>query len=155
MARFELQLPTEIMRDFDKIHKNADHIFGEMTRAGAEVVESNMRNGAPDVLKPYIKLTKTYKTPTDDGINTKSYISGYIPFSNKNRKSFSRSGGNGDTYSTSKGVPADFLAKVYEYGRSGLPFPKHPFVRKAFKKGEIEQAMLKAQKIASGGLLDE
>ena len=34
-------------------------------------------------------------------------------------------------------------------------FPKKPFVRKAFKKKEIEAAMLEAQSKASGGLLDE
>ena len=54
-----------------------------------------------------------------------------------------------------KGIPVDFLAMVYEYGRSGYPFPKKPFFRKAWNKGKIEQAMLEAQKRASGGLLDE
>ena len=155
MAKFEMQLPTSIMKDFEKIYKDSEKIFGEMTKAGAEVVAKNMQNNAPSDIKPFVKLTKTYKTPSDDGINTKVYVSGYIPFSNPNRSYFSRSGGSGKTYATAKGVPVDFLANLYEYGRSTSPFPKHPFFRKSFKKGEIEDAMLKKQKELSGGLLDE
>ena len=155
MAKFELQLPDTLMKDFQKIYDNADEIFGEMTQAGAEVVEKNMKANAPSKLGNYVKTTKVYKTPSDDGINTKVYISGYLPFSSPGRKYFSRSGSSGKSYRTTDGVPADFLAKIYEYGRSTAPFPKHPFVRKAFKKSDIEKAMLDAQKKASGGLLDE
>ncbi len=151
---FKVQLPTEIMRDIQKIYDNTDEILGEMTRAGAKVVEDNMRNNAPDTLKEYVKTTKTYRTPSDDGINTKVIVKGYIPFSNPNRKSFSRSG-KGGTYSTTKGVPAEFIANLYEHGRSTLPFPKRPFMRKSFRKKDIEEAMLAAQSEASGGLLDE
>ena len=152
MAKFELELPTDIINTIQKVYDNSDEIFGEMTRAGADVVAHNIRETAPDVIKPYVRKTKTYKTPSDDGINTKAYISGYIPFSG-NRTKFSRAGGNGKTYVTSKGVPADFLAMLYEYGRSTAPFPKHPFLRKAFKRKEIEEAMLKTQSKASGGIL--
>ena len=155
MARFNMELPTDVLKDFQRISKNSDEIFGEMTRAGAEVVAKNMQNSAPNVIKSHIKITNTYKTPTDDGINNKVYISGYIPFSDRNRKYFSRSGGSGKTYKTTEGVPADFLAQLYEYGRSTSPFPKKPFMRKAFKKSEIEKAMLRVQKEKSGGLLDE
>lgn len=141
MARFELELPTDIMNDIKKIHDNADEIFGEMTKAGAEVVEKNIRANVPQPIANSkmmgcLRTTKTYKTPSDDGINTKVGFYGY--FQNE----------NGET------VPAPLVANVFEYGRSGLPFPKHPFMRKSFKKGEIEQAMLKAQKSASGGLLE-
>ena len=142
MAKFELQLPTEIMKDFKKIYDNADEIFGEMTKAGAEVVNSNIEANVPQSIKnskmmDCLKITKTYKTPSDDGINTKVGFYGYFE--------------NAD----GKIVPAPLVANVFEYGRSNLPFPKHPFMRKSFKMGEIEQAMLKAQKRASGGLLDE
>lgn len=156
MARFEIELPTDVIKDLEKVTKDADKIFGEMTKAGAEVVEKNMKASAPSELVPHIKTSVVYKTPSDGGINTKVYISGYLPFSNPNRKYFSRANGSGKTVRTTDGVPADFLAKMYEYGRSnGNPFPKKPFMRKAFKKNEIEQAMLKAQKEASGGILDE
>lgn len=141
MAKFELQLPTEIMKDIQKIYDNADEIFGEMTKAGAEVVNRNIEANVPQSIKNSkmmncLKLTKTYKTPSDDGINTKVGFYGY--FENEDGKV----------------VPAPLVANVFEYGRSNLPFPKHPFLRKSFKKGEIEDAMLKAQKRASGGLLE-
>ena len=142
MARFELQLPEEIMNDFKKINDNAEKIFGEMTKAGAEVVDKNIRASLPQGIRNSkmmrcLKITKTYKTPSDDGINTKVGFYGY--FENEDGKT----------------VPAPLVANVFEYGRSNSPFPKQPFLRKSFKKKEIEDAMLKAQKKASGGLLDE
>ena len=105
-------------------------------------MESNIRANVPKSIRNSkmmncLKITKTYKTPSDDGINTKVGFYGY--FQNEDGKT----------------VPAPLVANVFEYGRSNLPFPKQPFMRKSFKKGEIEQAMLKAQKKASGGLLDE
>ena len=78
-----------------------------------------------------------YKTPSDDGINTKVAFYGYFTDEDGRKKA------------------APLVANVFEYGRSGLPFPKHPFLRKSFRKSDIEQAMLKAQKEASGGILDE
>ena len=82
-----------------------------------------------------IKTTKTYRTPSDDGIATKVIISGY--FKNKNGVK----------------TPAPLVANVFEYGSS--KFTKKPFLRKSFQKSQIEKAMLKAQKELSGGLLDE
>ena len=142
MAKMTLELPTELMNDFKKIYDNADEIFGEMTRAGARVVENNIRANAPDAIRKSnmmscLKTSKTYKTPSDDGINTKVGFFGY--FQNEDGKT----------------MPAPLVANVFEYGRSNAPFPKQPFIRKSFKKGEIEQAMLQAQKNTSGGLLDE
>jgi hypothetical protein len=142
MAKFKMELPTDIMKDFQTIYENSDEIFGEMTRAGAEVVEKNIIANVPQSIRnsnmmKCLKVTKTYKTPSDDGINTKVGFYGYF----KNE--------NGET------VPAPLVANVFEHGRSNIPFPKHPFLRKSFKKSDIENAMLKAQKKASGGLLDE
>ena len=155
MAKMTVVLPDDVIKDFKKIESNTDKIFGDMTKAGAEVVANNVKASVPlNALSSHVKLTKTYKTPSDGGINTKVYFSGYLPFSG-NRTTFSRKGGNGKTYVTTKGVPADFLAQVYEYGRSDKPFPKKPFFRKSFRKDQIERAMLEAQKKASGGLLDE
>ena len=142
MAKFSIELPTDIVKQMQRIHDDSDKIFGEMTRAGAEVVESNIVANVPDSIRnskmmKCLKVTKTYKTPSDDGINTKVGFYGY--FENEDGKI----------------VPAPLVANVFEHGRSNLPFPKHPFLRKSFKKSEIEQAMLKAQKQASGGILDE
>ena len=141
MAKFQLELPAEIMRDFKRISDNTDQILGEMTQAGAEVVEKNIIANVPQSIRESqmmqcLKVTKVYKTPSDDGINTKVGFYGY--FENRDGKI----------------VPAPLVANVFEYGRSNLPFPKHPFLRKSFKKKEIEEAMLKAQKKASGGLLE-
>lgn len=156
MAKFNMELPEQIMKDFKRIYDDSDHIFGEMTKAGAEVAMHNVKSSVPvSKMAQYVKLSRTYKTPSDDGINTKVYLSGYMPFTG-NRTTFSRRGRSGGAvYTTSKGVPVDFVAMIFEYGRSGYPFPKKPFLRKAFRKGQIEKAMLAAQKRASGGLLDE
>ena len=142
MAKFNLELPTDILKDLQQIYNDSDKIFGEMTRAGAEVVEKNIISNVPQSIRnskmmECLKITKTYKTPSDDGINTKVGFFGY--FQNE----------NGET------VPAPLVANVFEYGRSNLPFPKHPFLRKSFNKSDIEQAMLKAQREASGGILNE
>ena len=45
------------------------------------------------------------------------------------------------------------IAIAREYGTS-MGEQKKPFFRKAFKQKEIEEAMWKAQREASGGLLD-
>ena len=142
MARFQIELPNDVLKDFQRVHDDSDKIFGEMTRAGAEVVEKNIIANVPQSIRnskmmQCLKITKTYKTPSDDGINTKVGFFGY--FENEQGKT----------------VPAPLVANVFEYGRSNAPFPKHPFLRKSFKKNEIEQAMLQAQKQASGGILDE
>ncbi len=154
MAKFSMELPTEVMKDFEKINANADEIFKEMTKAGAQVAAQAVKAAVPNRdLAGHVKVSVSYKTPSDGGVNTKVYFSGYIPFKG-NRKTFKRRGSKGGAvYTTTKGVPAGFLAQLYEYGRSTAPFPKRPFFRKSFNKQKIEAAMLDAQKKASGGIL--
>ena len=142
MAKFELELPEEIMDDMNNIYDNCDEIFGKMTKAGAEVAMQNVRANVPPSFRgsnimSCLRMTRTYKTPSDDGINTKVGFYGY--FTNKKGKV----------------VPAPLVANVFEYGISDSQFKKHPFLRKSFRKGEIEKAMLEAQKSASGGLLED
>ena len=141
MAKFSVILPDDVMRDIKKIHDNADEIFGKMTRAGAEVTMQNIEANIPASIRgskmmDCLRITKTYKTPSDDGINTKVGFYGY--FENENGKT----------------VPAPLVANVFEYGRSNSPFPKQPFMRKSFRKNQIEREMLRVQKEASGGLLE-
>lgn len=138
MAKFVFEMPKEILKDFQKIHDNSEQIFGEMTKAGAEAVLNNIKANVPAAFKDSdimncLHITKTYKTPSDGGINTKVGFYGY--FTNKN------------------GVvtPAPLVANVFEYG--SVKFQKQPFLRKSFSKSKIEKAMLAAQKKASGGLL--
>lgn len=140
MAKFEAELPKELMADFEKVFVNSEKIFGQMTKAGAKVVMSNIKAAVPSGIRSSdmmncLRITKTYKTPTDDGINTKVGFYGY--FINKN------------------GVrtPAPLVANVFEYGRSNAPFPKQPFLRRSFNEGQIKAAMLKEQEKASGGIL--
>ncbi len=142
MARFELELPEEIMKDFQRIYDNADDIFGAMTKAGAEVVMSNIKANVPAGIRDSnmmdcLKMTKVYKTPSDDGINTKVGFYGYFT--------------NEDGVRT----PAPLVANMFEYGTSKKAYPKKPFLRKSFSKGKIESAMREAQRKASGGLLDD
>lgn len=139
MAKMNMVLPDEVMKDFRKIYDNADKIFGEMTKAGAEVVQSNIKANVPSSFKDSkimncLKLTKTYKTPSDGGINTKVGFYGY--FENH----------------LGKRVPAPLVANVFEYGSSKVV--KQPYLRQSFRKNQIEQAMLQVQKKASGGLLE-
>lgn len=148
MAKMNIVLPDEVIEDFKKIYNNSEKIFGEMTKAGAKVVISNIRANAPEGIKkePQImnrlKLSKVYKTPSDDGINTK--VAFY--YQEKDGYFINRNG---------QKEPIDLVLKVFEFGRSNAPFPKQPFLRTSFRKNQIEQAMLLAQKKASGGLLDE
>ena len=143
MAGFKAILPDDIMNDFKKVGDHTEEIMEAMTRAGAEVAEKNLKASAPSELAPYVKTSKTYRTPSDGGINTKVYFSGYLPFKG-NRTTFVRRGRkNSKVYTTRKGIPADFLANIFEYGRSGSPFPKKPFMRKSFREQEINEAMKK------------
>ena len=140
MARFNLQLPKEIINDFNYIYDNADNIFGKMTQAGAEEVYKNVKTNIPkdfadSEIMDCLRITKVYKTPSDGGINTKVGFYGY--FTNKNGIK----------------TPAPLVANVFEYGLS--KFTKKPFFRRSFNKGQIQRAMLEAQEQYSKGLLKE
>lgn len=146
MAKFNLELPKEEIEQIQKIYDNTYDIFGKMTKAGAQEALKSVKANVPNSwrgsnIMNNIKLSKTYRTPSDGGINTQAMISGY--FTNKNGER----------------VPAPLVANVFEYGRSaqsrGGAFQKRPFFRKSFKKNNIEKAMLDEQKRASGGILDE
>lgn len=140
MARFKMELPTEILKDIEYINNNSDKIFGEMTQAGANVTINNVKSNIPKSfvdsnIMNCLKITRVYKTPSDQGINTKVGFFGY--FTNKNGVK----------------TPAPLVANVFEYGSS--KFTKQPFFRRSFKKAQIEKAMLEAQKKFSKGLLNE
>jgi len=157
MAKCTIVLPDAVIKDFKKIYDNTDRIFGAMTKAGAEVVEQNIRANAPAGIKNspimhHLKVSKTYKTPSDGGINNK------IAF-------FYQTGADGYFVNNKKQtVPIDLVLNAFEYGtrarytsKGGYrgQIVKQPFIRKSFNQRKIEKAMLKAQKEASGGLLDE
>lgn len=132
MARFEADLPTELIKIFEDLNINTEKMLGEMVKAGAEVARENVKAKMPSALREGLSedniiLTKVYKTPSDDGINCQAMIAGY--FINKEGKE----------------TPAPLVANLFEYGRSSAPYPKQPFFRSSFNKGQIESAMLKVQ----------
>ena len=140
MARFEIELPLEVIKEFETVYNNTEQIFGAMTKAGADVVLSNVKANVPQSFKgsnimKCLKITRTYRTPSDDGINNKVGFYGY--FVNHDGKT----------------EPAPLVVNVFEYGSS--KFAKRPFFRKAFRKEQIERAMMEAQIRASRGLLTD
>lgn len=142
MAKLVMDIDDSVLKDISYIDKQFDHIFGGMTKAGAEVVYKNVISALPESLRSsgfssHVKLSKVYKTPSDDGINTKVMITGY--FINKDGRK----------------TPAPLVANMFEYGSDKRNYPKQPFFRKSFKKSQIKKAMEEAQKNLSGGLLDE
>lgn len=139
MARFKVELPNDLIKEFEKLDKDTNKMLSEMTEAGAKVVQENIKASVPsswyssNIMK-CLKITKTYKTASDDGVNTKVAFYGYFINSNGVK------------------TPAPLVANVTEYGRSNSPYPKKPFLRKSFKKKQIEQAMQKVQnKYIKGG----
>lgn len=142
MAKLVIDIDDSVLKDISYIDKQFDHIFGGMTKAGAEVVYKNVIANLPEALRSsgfssHVKLSRVYKTPSDDGINTKVMITGY--FINKDGRK----------------TPAPLVANMFEYGSSKKNYPKQPFFRKSFKKSQIMKAMEEEQRKLSGGLLDE
>jgi hypothetical protein len=135
MAKFEANLPTDLIKTFEELNVNTQKMLEEMTQEGAKTVLANVKANVPasfhnsDIMK-CLKITRPYYTPSDGGRNTKVAFYGY--FMNHNGKK-------------SYKVPAPLVCNLFEYGRSNSPYPKHPFMRKSFKKGQIEAAMMKVQ----------
>ena len=132
MARFESVLPTDLIKQFETLEVNTEKMLGEMVETGAEVARQNIEAKMPSALRESlgsdnIIVSRVYKTPSDDGINCQAMIVGY--FTNRNGER----------------IPAPLVANVFEYGRSNSPFPKQPFFRRSFNKGQIEKAMLRVQ----------
>ena len=128
MAKFHTELANDLMKVFEELETNCEDIFGEMCNAGAEVVYDNVKSNMKKAFKSTrslekgLKITKVYKTPSDDGINVHVGFYGY----------------------TEEGVPIPLIAQAREYGTSKGE-AKKPFFRKSFKKKDIEEAMQKVQ----------
>ena len=130
MASFEKELPNELILKFELLEKNTEEMMTEMTKAGAEVVREFIKVGMRESFKTTksiekgLKVTKAYRTPSDDGINTKVGFYGY----------------------TNEGIPIPLIVLAREFGTSRGE-RKKPFVRKAFQnKKEIDSAMKQVQK---------
>lgn len=132
MARMEVELPTELMKTFEELNVNTQKMLEEMTQEGAKTVLANVKANVPSSfhrsgIMRCLKITRPYYTPSDGGRNTKVAFYGY--FENDDGKS----------------TPAPLVCNLFEYGRSNSPYPRHPFMRRSFKKGQIEAAMKKVQ----------
>ena len=132
MAKFKEELPYELMKVFEDLETDCDTMLGEMCKAGASVVYNNVKSNMSKAfqstksLEKGLKITKVYKTPSDDGINVHVGFYGY----------------------NEEGVPIPLIAQAREYGtsRDGKEHEKKkPFFRKSFKKKDIEQAMQTVQ----------
>lgn len=140
MAKFKEELPYELMKVFEDLGANCDEMFGEMCKAGAEVVYNNVLANMSKAfdstasLEKGLKTTRVYHTPSDDGINVHVGFYGY----------------------TAEGVPIPLIAMAREYGTYGSNpkskgskdtkgEAKRPFFRKSFKKKDIERAMQDVQ----------
>ena len=136
MARFNAELPNELIKAFDELETNAPEMMGEMCKAGATVVYNKVVANLgkafkrTETLLKGLKITKVYNTPTDDGINVHIGFYGY----NTDKK----------TKEHPNGVPIPLIAMAREYGTSSGE-DKKPFFRKSFAKKDIEQAMLEVQ----------
>lgn len=137
MAKFHAELPNDLIQEFEGLEKNCTEIFGEMVEAGARAVHKNVVANMKKVFKTTksleqgLKITKIYKTPSDDGINVHIGFYGY----DKDSKPTKRH---------PNGTPIPLIAMAREFGTKRGE-DKKPFFRKSFKKAEIEQAMMEVQ----------
>ena len=132
MARMEVEFPTELMKTFEELGDDTQKMLEEMTQEGAKTVLANVKANVPasfhsSGIMRCLKITRPYYTPSDGGRNTKVAFYGY--FENEDGKR----------------TPAPLVCNLFEYGRSNSPYPRHPFMRRSFKKGQIEAAMMKVQ----------
>lgn len=137
MARFKAEVPNDIIKTFEELDGNVEKMLGRMCRAGALVVRrnitANMRQAFKSTrsLEKGLKVSTEYHTPSDDAINVFVGFSGYDEESKSEKYP--------------KGVPIPLKAMAREYGTSKGE-AKKPFLRRSFKKKEIEAAMLAEQR---------
>lgn len=128
MAKFQTELPNDLIKQLEGLDKKSEKIFGEMVEEGGKIVYKLIKSNMTRTFKTTksldkgLKITKVYKTKSDDGINVHVGFYGY----------------------NDEGVPIPLIAMAREYGTSRGE-AKKPFLRKSFKKKEIEQAMLRVQ----------
>ena len=136
MAKFNAELPADLIKVFDELETDAPIMMGEMCKAGAAVVYNKVVSGlgkafkSTDTLLKGLKITKVYETPSDGAINTHV---GFYGYDSEN-----------PTPQYPKGTPIPLIAMAREYGTSKGE-KKVPFLRKSFAKKDIEKAMQEVQ----------
>ncbi len=136
MARFEEELPYDVIKEIERLNNKSDKMFGEMLDKAGDIVINNVRSNMGRSFKTTrslskgLKKTRVYKTPSDGGINVNVGFHGYDGVATKKNP---------------KGTAVALIAQAREYGTSSGE-AKKPFFRKSFKKEEIERAMKDIQK---------
>lgn len=152
MARMESELPNDLIKEFEQLGTNTGKMMGEMTKAGAEFVKGEVEKRTKRVFKNSteilkgLKITKVYKTKSDDGVNTKVAFYGYMPTKDRNKFKLTKKLKNGKkaTYEY-EGIPIPLVVAAREYGtKSGEQ--KKPFIRPSFNKSKIRKIMEEVQK---------
>lgn len=136
MARFRHGLDNDIYQELKRMKElemNIHEIMEEMVTAGAKTVEKRIRMFAPkamlesDIMDCLGTTRRAFKTHYDDAMNMKVGFSGYFE--------------PNDGYDRLNLTPAPLVASMFEYGRSNSPYPKQPFMRKAFNRKVLESVM--------------
>lgn len=128
MASFKASVPDDLIKEIEKLEKSTEKMMGEMTKEAAKLVCSNVKANMQASFKnasnlaAHLKVSRTYKTPSDGGINNKVLFSGYY----KNK------------------TPVALIVTAREFGTK-LGEAKKPFFRKSFKKAQIESVMTRVQ----------
>ena len=148
MARFFNEIPYEIISQLDKIaeSKMLEEMLEEAGKVVFEKVKSNLKKSfeSTQSLEKGLKITRVYRTPSDDGINVFVGFYGYT--NSKKPVKVSKTSKSGKKYTYEReGIPIPLIAIAREYGTSRGE-KKKPFLRKAFKKSEIESIMEEVQK---------
>lgn len=155
MARFEMNIPTAIINEMENLTNNCDEMIKAMCMAGAEVAKQKIYMGMPAELKKYatpktLNVTKSYIMQSTGARAVYVWFGGYKQDLNETLWDAKYSGGytkeKAKAFRKEAGTPLELIANMFEYGSKKRNYPKHPFLRKAFHKREIERAMLKAQK---------
>lgn len=136
MAKFNTELPLELMNEIERLSQNSEQMMNEMVEAAANEVYSEVDDNlskafkTTDSLRRGLRITKVYRVAGDDSVNIKIAFYGYDPTKRTRRYP--------------QGVPIPLIAMAREYGTSSGE-KKKPFFRKAFKRKKIEDAMQRVQ----------
>lgn len=132
MARFQADIDNGILQSMERMERGSEAVMGEMVNAGADTVLRNIRANMRSSFKSTRSLeqglgkTRTYKTPSTDGIAVKVGFRGYSP--TRKTKRFN------------SGVPIPLIAIAREKGTKRGE-AKKPFFRKSFNKSAITASM--------------
>ena len=144
MAKYGIDFTVKEEGKFSEM-SNADMVkaFEQICEAGTSVISNHMKSKAPrPSFVNQVRVTQPYVTPSDGAINQKVYPGGYLPFRGK-RKTFKRRGRKGGVvYTTTAGVPTNFIANLFVYGRrNGAPFPRDSAFLTGINQRAVESAM--------------